>query len=157
MDAILRSATIYLALVFLFRLAGKRTLARVTTFDFVLLLIISEATQQALVGSDLSVTNALLVILTLIGLDQLLSAWKQRSPRIAKLIEGTPLVLVEAGRMHEDRMEREGVDLAEILHAAREQHGLRRLDEVEHAVLEQSGGISIVPKDRDAAKRRGKR
>jgi uncharacterized membrane protein YcaP (DUF421 family) len=147
MEAILRSAAIYLALVILFRLSGKRTLAQITTFDLVLLLIISEATQQALVGRDYSLTNALLVILTLIGIDRLLGLWKQHSKRVSSVLDGTPLVLIEDGELHRRRMDKECVDEEEILHAAREQHGLERLAQVKHAVLEQSGGISIVPKE----------
>ena len=61
MDAVLRAAAIYLALLFIFRVSGRRTLARVTTFDLVLLLIISESTQQALLGQDFSITMAILV------------------------------------------------------------------------------------------------
>ena len=66
MESVLRAAIVYVFLLVLFRLAGKRTLSDVTTFDFVLLLIISEATQQALLGEDFSLTNAFLVITTLI-------------------------------------------------------------------------------------------
>ena len=151
MDSILRSAAVYLVLVFVFRLSGKRALAQVTTFDLVLLLIISEATQEALIGHDFSLTNALLVILTLVGLDQLLGVWKHRSRAVASLLDGTPLVLVEDGRVHQERMDREKVDLADILHAARKEHGLERFADIKHAVLEQSGGITIVPRERAAA------
>jgi len=69
MDSILRAAGMYVALMLLFRVAGRRSLADLTTFDFVLLLIIGEATQQALLGDDFSFTNATLVIATLIVLD----------------------------------------------------------------------------------------
>ena len=68
MEAILRSTFVYIALIAIFRLTGKRSLAQITTFDFILLLIVSEATQQALIGEDGSITNALLVILTLLFL-----------------------------------------------------------------------------------------
>ena len=148
MDAILRSTLIYIALIVIFRLTGKRSLAQITTFDMVLLLIISEATQQALVGQDYSVTNALLVILTLVGLDVGLGFWKQHSVTVAKALDGLPILLVQDGEMHRDRMDKERVDEGEILQAAREAHGLERMEEIKHAVLEQNGGISIVPRER---------
>jgi uncharacterized membrane protein YcaP (DUF421 family) len=147
-DAILRSTLIYIALIVIFRLTGKRSLAQITTFDMVLLLIISEATQQALVGQDYSVTNALLVILTLVGLDVGLGFWKQHSVTVAKALDGLPILLVQDGEMHRDRMDKERVDEGEILQAAREAHGLERMEEIKHAVLEQNGGISIVPRER---------
>ena len=69
MDAIVRGLMVYLFLLILFRIAGRRTLGKITNFDFVLLLIISEATQNAMIGNDYSVTNGFLVILTLVGLE----------------------------------------------------------------------------------------
>ena len=79
MDSVLRAAVMYLALMVLFKIAGRRSLAELTTFDFVLLMIIGEATQQALLGNDFSLTNSMLVIVTLIAIDVGLSLLKQRS------------------------------------------------------------------------------
>ena len=79
MDSVWRAAAIYIGLMIIMRLAGKRSLAQITTFDFVLLLIIGEATQNALLGQDFSVTNAMLVIITLVTLDIGLSLLKRRS------------------------------------------------------------------------------
>lgn len=89
MDTVLRGLAIYVFLLLVFRVAGKRTLAQVTTFDFVLLIIIAEATQQGLLGEDFSVTNALLLIVTLVTADILLALWKQRSKRVDRIMEGT--------------------------------------------------------------------
>jgi uncharacterized membrane protein YcaP (DUF421 family) len=146
MDSVLRGAAIYLFLMVLFRIAGKRTLSDVTTFDFVLLLIVGEATQQALLGEDFSLTNAFLVILTLIGLDIAISLWQQRWPGLAKWLEGVPLVIVEHGQPLRERMRRARVSEDDILTAARERQGLARMDQIQYAVLERSGGISIIPK-----------
>ena len=146
MDSVLRGAAIYFFLLVLFRLAGKRTLSDVTTFDFVMLLIIGEATQQALLGEDFSLTNAFLVILTLIGLDIAISLWQQRWPRLSKWIEGVPLVIVEDGRPLHERMKRARVSEGDVLTAARERQGLARMDQIRYAVLERSGGISIIPR-----------
>jgi uncharacterized membrane protein YcaP (DUF421 family) len=147
METVLRAAAIYLVLLIVFRVAGNRSLAQITAFDFVLLLIIGEATQQGLLGNDFSVTNALLVIVTLVGLDIALSLWKQRAPRLEKVIDGMPLVILENGRLLRERMDKERVDEDDILTAAREIHGLERLDQIKYAVLERSGGISIIPRE----------
>jgi uncharacterized membrane protein YcaP (DUF421 family) len=146
MDSVLRAAAIYLVLLVLFRIAGQRTLSDVTTFDFVLLLIISESTQQALLGEDFSLTNAFLVIITLIGMDIALSLWVQRWPWLSKWMEGVPLVIVEHGQPLRERMQRLRVSEDEVLTAARERQGLARMDQIQYAVLERSGGISIIPK-----------
>ena len=146
MDSVLRAASVYLILLVIMRVAGKRTLAQVTVFDFILLLIIGEATQQALLADDFSVTNAAIVIATLVLLDIGLSVLKQRSERLDRIIDDSPVVIVDNGELLWDRMNRARIDEQEILVAARELHGLERLDQIKYAVLERSGGISIVPK-----------
>jgi uncharacterized membrane protein YcaP (DUF421 family) len=145
-DSIIRALVVYAFLLLIFRISGKRTLSQITTFDAVLVLIISESIQQALIDNDNSLTNAFLLVITLVGLDILMSVLKQRSPSVAKYLEGTPVVVIERGRPHRDRMEKERVDEAEILSSAREHEGLARLDEIDYAVVEQSGKITVVPK-----------
>lgn len=146
MDSVLRAATIYIALMIIMRVAGKRSLAQITTFDFVLLLIIGEATQQALLGQDFSMTNAIIVIVTLVGLDIGLSLLKRRSKTIDRVLDDVPLVIVEDGVALKDRMAKARVDEEDVLSAARHLQGLERLDQIRYAVLERSGGISIIPK-----------
>lgn len=146
MEPILRGMAVYLFLLLIFRLTGKRSLDQVTTFDFVLLLIISETTQQALIGEDFSLTNAFLVILTLFGVDQVLSLLKEKSSFVRRWAEGLPLVLLEDGKPLQDRMRKSQVDEDDILEAARELQGLERLDQIKYAVLERHGGITIIPK-----------
>ena len=146
MDAVLRASAIYFFLLLIFRLSGKRSIAQITTFDLILLLIISEATQQALLGQDFSLTNAFLVIVTLVGIDIGLSLLKQRSSTIEKLLEDEPLIIVEEGRPLLDRMKKVRVDEEDVLTAARILQGLERMDQIKYAVLERNGGISIIPK-----------
>lgn len=146
MDAVLRGLAVYIFLLIVFRIAGKRSVAEVTTFDFILILIIAEATQQALLGQDYSITNAFLLIITLLGADILMSLIKQRSPQAEKWLDGVPLVIVENGRPLHDRMDKARIDESDILTAARERLGLERMDQIKYAVLERSGGISIIPK-----------
>ena len=138
-----RRSDIFLLLV-IFRVSGKRTLAQITTFDFVLLLIVSEATQNALVGNNASMTHAFMVILTLVATDIALSLLKQRWPTLDRWIEGIPLVIVEKGRPLEENMRHARVDEEDVLTAARERQGLLTMDQIGLAVLERNGQISIV-------------
>ena len=146
MDSILRAGAIYLFLLIMFRLSGRRSLAELTTFDFVLLLVIGEATQQALLGDDFSVTNAFIVIVTLLMIDIGISLVQRRSRALDKLIEGVPTVLVENGRPLRDLLDKARVSEDEIMEAARRLQGLERMDQIKFAVLEVSGGISIILK-----------
>lgn len=146
MDTIIRAAAVYFILLVIFRIAGQRTLSQVTTFDLILALIISEAVQEALVDNDGSITNAVLIVVTLVGLSILLSLVKQRFSRLERVLDGTPLVLVEEGRLHRERMERERIDEGDILEAARELQGLSRLDQVAYAVLEKGGRVTVIPR-----------
>ena len=120
-------------------------MSEVSTFDFVLLLIIGEATQNALIGTDYSVVNGMAVIVTLVLLDLGLSMLKRRFNIVEKITEGTPLVLVDHGKVLEDYMKKAHVTDDEILQSARELQGLERMDQIKYAVLEPNGGISIIP------------
>lgn len=139
MDAVLRAFAIYLFLLLVFRASGKRTLAQITNFDLVLVLIIAETMQQALLGEDFSVTNAFLLIATLVGFDIALSLLKQRYPRLDNAIEGQPLIIVEHGRPLTERMDKERVDASDVLEAARHLRGLERMEQIKYAVLERDG------------------
>ena len=147
MESVVRVVVIYFFLLLVFRIAGRRTLSQMTTFDFVLLLVISEQTQQAMVANDPSLTNAFLMILTLVGLDITLSIIKQRFPRIEKWLDGTPTIIVENGRPLKDRMDKARVDESDVLTAARHLQGLERMEQIKYAVLERSGGITIIPQE----------
>lgn len=149
MDSVIRGVAIFLVLILIFRVAGKRTLHETTSFDFVLLLIIAETVQQAMIDSDESLTNAFVLICTLMGINILFSILKQRFVPLRKLIEGTSVVLVDNGKVQEERMMKERVDMDDIIVAGREKHGLERLDQIKYAVLEKSGAISIVQKEPD--------
>jgi uncharacterized membrane protein YcaP (DUF421 family) len=146
MDSVLRGLAVYLFLLVIFRVSGKRSLSQATTFDFVLLLIIAETTQQALVADDSSITTAFLLIVTLISLDVLLSIVKCRSPRVDRFLDGMPLLIVRDGRPLRDRMLKERIDDEDVLSAARESRGVERMDQIRRAVLERNGGISIMTK-----------
>lgn len=144
MDAVIKAAFIYLFLLVVFRLAGRRSLSEMTTFDLLLLLIVSETTQQAMVGDDHSVTRAVVLIVTFVMIDVGLSLLKQRSDTLEKFMEGTPVVLVENGRPIKRTMDKERVGEEDILEVARVTRGVMSLDQIKFAVLERSGKISII-------------
>jgi uncharacterized membrane protein YcaP (DUF421 family) len=146
MDSIIRGALVYVIMLFIFRMAGKRTLASIDTFDLVLTLIISETLQQALINDDNSMTNALLLVLTLVGLDILLSLLKDRVPALGRVLDSTATVVVKGGKMQHESLKKERVDESDLLSSARLHHGISTLAEIDYAVVEKSGEISIVPK-----------
>jgi len=145
MNPVFRGAVIYIFLLILFRIMGKRSLNETTTFDFVLLLIISEVTQQALVGEDFSLTASALLITTLMGLDMILTFTKQKFTMFGRIVEGAPLVIVDNGKPLKKRMQKTQVDEEDILHAARSNFGIEKMEEIKYAVLEKDGTISIIP------------
>lgn len=147
MNPVIRGLIIYLFLMLVFRLSGKRTLAQTTPFELVLLLIISEVTQQALVGEDYSITASLILITTLIGLDLLFSVIKQKWQGFEKVTEGSPLIVAADGKMLQNRAAKSRVSEEDVLEAARNLHGLERMDQIKYAVLELDGTISIIPKE----------
>ena len=147
MESVLRGALTYLFVWLIFRLAGKRSLAQITTFDAVLLLIISETTQAALIADNNSITNSILLILTMLGIDVALSHVKQLLPAVEKVMDGMPLVILDPNGLKQDCMDRERVNKEDILHAARDLQGLANLDQIQYAVLEQTGNITVVPKE----------
>jgi uncharacterized membrane protein YcaP (DUF421 family) len=145
MDSVIRALTIYLILMVIFRLSGKRALSEVTTFDFILLLIISEATQNALMGDDFSLTNAFIVILTLVMADLGLSILTARSVKLETLLSDVPTIVVENGRVLDARMSKLRISVDDVLEQARATQGLERLDQIKYAVVERSGSISVIP------------
>ena len=147
MDGVLRAAAVYVLLLIVLRFAGKRSLSEITTFDFVVLLIIGEAVAQALLGENFSLTNAAVVVITLLTMDVMLSLIKQRSNTVEKLIDSVPVLLVENGKPIKKHMEKSRVDEEDILESARELQGLERMEQIKYAVLERAGQISIVPKE----------
>ena len=146
MDGVLRGAVIYLILFVLFRVFGQRTLAQVTPFDFVVLLIVGEATQQALLGDNFSITQAAVVIATLLLLERLWDLLAWRFPRFRRVAESRPLVLMVDGVLDRQAMRRVQVTEEDILQAARAGPGVERMDQIKHVVLESTGGLSIIPR-----------
>ena len=104
MQIVLRCLAVYTIVWLVFRISGKRSLRDLTTFDFVLLLIISECTQQGLVGQNYSVTGAAIAVSTLVTIDILLSLLKRRFEKVEKVLDNVPVLLIEKGRLHRERL-----------------------------------------------------
>ena len=147
MDAVIRGVAIYFALLVIIRLSGRRTLAQMTPFDLVIILVISETTQQAMLGDDFSITNAIILILTLFMTDIGLSYMKRWWPRTAQVIDGVPTILVADGVYDERALKGSRLQKADIMEAARNQEGIERVSEIKFAILEVSGNISIIKKE----------
>jgi len=149
MDTVLRGVAIYFIVLIAVRISGRRALSQMTPFDLVLILIIAETTQQALLGDDFSLINATILILTLFTVDIGLSYIKKYLPFVEKVIDGRPTLLIGNGKRDERALSRSRVSLEDVMEAARSQHGLERLDQIKHAILETDGNISIVPAQSD--------
>ena len=150
-----RTAVVYFTVVIGLRLFGKRELGQMTPFDLVLLLTLSNAVQNAMTGPDTSLTGGLVSAMTLLTSNWLINTWGARLPWVSKWLVGNPSLLVHDGRIIREHMRREGVTEEELLMAAR-QHGIDSLDQVQEAVLEVDGTISIIPTSAEVHRTRRK-
>lgn len=147
MELVLRAAIVFFVLLVVMRLAGNKQFSELTTFDAVLIIVIAEVTGNSLSGQDYSVTASIVVIVSLVTFDIVISLFKARSKRFEKVVEGVPLLIVENGRTIEKAMRKERVDASDVLTVARKDHGLERLDQIRYAVLERDGRISVIPRE----------
>ena len=143
-DIILRTAAIYLIILIGLRLAGKREIGQMTVFDLVVLLLIANAVQNAMLGPDTSLAGGILAAVVLLTLNAIVARLRLRWPILRRLVEGSPTLLVLRGEVITDHLRREGLD-QETLEAALREHGVADLSDVEMAVLEIDGSIGVVP------------
>ena len=139
-----RTLAVYGAVFIGLRLMGKREIGQMTIFDLVVILLIANAVQNAMVGKDTSLQGGILAAAVLLVVNRLVAFLGFRSGRFGRLIEGTPTVLVQDGQFVEPHLRKEGVEKEELEMAARE-HGMDSIKQVKLAVLEIDGSISIVP------------
>jgi uncharacterized membrane protein YcaP (DUF421 family) len=140
----LRTAVVYLVALIGLRLAGKREMGQMTVFDLVVLLLIANAVQNAMVGPDTSLTGGVLAAVVLLVVNAAVARLRLHWPRLRRLVEGSPTLLVLHGEVLADHLRREGLD-QETLEAALREHGVADVADVEMAVLEIDGSISVVP------------
>lgn len=141
-----KTATIYLFLTVGLRLLGKRELGQMSIYDLVLIVVVANAVQNAMVGDDTSLVGGLVAATTLLILNRGVTWLLVERPELRRWFEGEPVLIVKDGRMLERPMRREGVTRDHVWAAMRE-HGISQLDGVQMGVLEVDGAISIVPKD----------
>ncbi len=141
-----KTTIIYIAMILGLRLLGKRELGQLSIYDLVLIIVISNSVQNAMVGSDTTLLGGLVAALTLLILNRLFTWFMLRSDTVRDWMEGEPTLIVRDGKLLKSQMQREGVTTAHVLAAMRE-HGIGQLDQVQMAVLEVDGSISIVAKE----------
>ena len=139
-----KTTAIYLFVVIGIRLLGTRELGEMTIYDFVLVVVISNAVQNALVGGDTTLFGGIVSALTMLLINRIFTIFMTRSTWFEKAMVGEPVVLVNDGRIQWERMRREGVDKDTLMAGLRE-HGVIDLPDVRLAVLEVDGTISVVP------------
>ncbi len=144
-EIVIRSAIVYAALLVGLRLTGKRQIGQMAPFDLVVILLIANAVQNAMVGPDTSLLGGLISAGVLLGANAVVARFRDQIPGLRRAIEGNPAVLIADGHLVARTIAHERVDMNELEQAIRE-HGIETLEDVQMAVLEVDGTISIVPK-----------
>ena len=143
-EKIARAAIVYLFLLVAFRLTGKRQVGQLTPFDLVVLLVISNIVQNAMIGNDNSVLGGLIGATTILVLNYGIVELTFRFKRLRRLVEAHPTLLIHDGKILHDNLRAERLTLDD-LQAALRRAGVADPTRVRFAVLEESGGISVVP------------
>jgi uncharacterized membrane protein YcaP (DUF421 family) len=143
-DLILRALVIFAFIYLLTRVVGRRELGSAEPFDIILLVVVGDLVQQGVTQSDYSLTGALLVISTFTLLTVFVSFLSVKVPALRPVLDGDPLILVENGKPNTANLKRQRLDLGEVLAEARLQQ-VTRLEDIQWAILESSGQISIIP------------
>jgi uncharacterized membrane protein YcaP (DUF421 family) len=145
MDIALRAATLYIFILLVTRVIGRRELSSLSPFDLILLIVLGDAIQQGLTQDDYSVTGAIIAVSTLASLQVLTSYIGFRSERARKVLEGLPIVLLEDGKLVAKNLTRERMTEDELADEMRVQQ-IGSFDELQWAILESNGSISFIKK-----------
>ena len=146
LDIVVRTATVYLVLLVLLRITGKRQVGQLTPFDLLLLLLLANAVQNAMTGTDTSVPGGLIAAGTLFVVNMVVAWVTRRSRGAANLVEGTPTLLIRHGEILKQNLNSEGITQEDLIRALRE-HGLEQVNMVRAAILEVDGTISVMRED----------
>jgi uncharacterized membrane protein YcaP (DUF421 family) len=149
-EFIFRGVVVYLFLLIILRLTGKRQVGQLAPFDLVLLLVLSNAVQNAMNGGDNSITGGIIAAATLIAVNGIVGRLTFRSKTMERLIEGRPEIIIHNGKLAADVMRRELLTHHE-LNAALRAAGVSCIEEVHYAILENTGEITVHPKKRTEA------
>lgn len=155
-EIILRTVVVYFVVLALLRLRGKLLLGQMSAFDLVVILVIANAVQNAMVGADNSLLAGVIAATTVVAVNTLVSRFGHRAPLIGRVFVGTPTLLVQDGEFLVRNMEREDVTREELEMAARE-HGIEDLAQVRAAILEVDGSISVIPREGQVSHRLARR
>jgi uncharacterized membrane protein YcaP (DUF421 family) len=139
-----KTTVVYLFLVVGLRLMGKRELGQMNIYDLVLIIVLANAVQDAMLGDDMTLAGGLVSAATLLILNRIFTLVILRSDRFERYLLGQPLLILNDGQLIEEKMRREGVTPEQVLAALRE-HGLERFEQAHMCVLEVDGTISVVP------------
>ena len=142
---VLRACAIYLLVMVLVRVSGKRAVGQFTPFDLVLLILIGNAVQNGINGGDNSLTGAAIMATTLIALNYGVAFMTSRNRKVEKFVEGVPVVLARNGKLFDHVLRRELVSREDFREALR-MNGVEDVADVELALLETNGSISVVKK-----------
>ena len=145
---VLRACVVYFMLLLLIRASGKRTMGQFTPFDMLLVVLLGNAVQNALLGTDTSVAGGMLLAATLIAVNWLVGFVSARSEKVEAMIEGSPVLLARDGKVFDHVLRRELVSPSDFREALR-MNSIEDVAEVELALLETNGHISVVPRKRD--------
>jgi uncharacterized membrane protein YcaP (DUF421 family) len=148
MDIALRSAVIFVFIYVLMRIVGRRELSSLEPFDLILLVVLGDSVQQAVTQDDYSVTGAVIVVATIALLQVSVSYLNFKVPRLRPILDGEPIVIVQDGKVIEGNARRERLTLDDIAEAARMQ-SIASLEDVQWAVLETSGEMSFIEKQKN--------
>lgn len=143
---IFSSVIVYLFIIVAIRLFGKKELSQLSIVDLVFILLISNSVQNAMVGSDSSLLGGLIAASSLFVLNYSLKVFLYRFPKVGRLIQGEPLLLIYKGKINHKNITKAKLTLDEVKEAVRE-HGIVLLTDVDLAVLETDGNISIISND----------
>jgi len=140
---VLRALAVYVVLLVMVRLSGKRSVGQFTPFDMILLILLGNAVQNSLIGEDTSPAGGLLLAGPLIALNFFVGTLAARYPRFHDLVEGRPVQVVNDGKIDLARLRSEAVSIADIEEALR-RNGLESREQVRHAWIENDGSITII-------------
>jgi uncharacterized membrane protein YcaP (DUF421 family) len=153
LEKIVRPLIVYLFLVIGLRLAGKRELAQLNTFDLVVLLTLSNTVQNAIIGNDTSVSGGLIGAATLLTINYFVVRFLYDHQKLDQIVEGKPDALIEHGKIRKDQLEKEVITLEELQTAAHKQ-GFGSLESIDEAILEPGGTISFIAKQPEPEEQR---
>lgn len=146
LEKIIRPSLVYIFLIVGLRLAGKRELAQINTFDLVVLLMLSNTVQNAIIGDDNSVTGGMIGATSLLVMNYLVVRFLFRRANLDRFLEGSPVLLIKHGRVLHKHLNHELISIQELTAAAHKQ-GFRKLDDIEECTLETGGSLAFIAKD----------